>query len=250
MTDLPPLSRLEIGPDLYLAYRHRPGSGPTILFLPGYMSDMEGSKASALDAWAAREGRAFLRFDYSGCGASDGAFETQTLATWRGDVLAMIDEVAAPGPVVLVGSSMGAWLMLLAALARPERVAGLVGIAAAPDFTSWGFSEEEKLEILSRGRLERPSPYGEAPYVTTRPFWESAEGLRLMHADLAIDCPVRLLHGQADADVPWTWSLEIAARLRSADVQTVLVKDGDHRLSREGDIALLIVTLAVMMELM
>ena len=132
---------LEIGPDLRLAYQHRPGRGPTILFLPGYMSDMEGSKATALDAWAEREGRSMLRFDYAGCGNSDGAFETQTLGNWRGDVLAMIDEVA-EGPVVLVGSSMGGWLMLLAALARPDRIAGLVGIAAAPDFTAWGYSQD------------------------------------------------------------------------------------------------------------
>lgn len=242
------IRHLEIGEDLRLAYRHREGRGPTIVFLPGYASDMEGGKASALDRWTEQEGRAFLRFDYAGCGASDGEFEAQTLAGWRGDALAMIDEVAAPGPVVLVGSSMGGWLMLLAALARPERVAALVGIAAAPDFTSWGFSEEEKMTILSAGRLLQDNPYGPEPTVTSRAFWESAEGLRLMHADIAVDCPVRLLHGQADPDVPWTWSLEIARRLRSADVQTVLIKDGDHRLSRETDIFALIATVAVLME--
>jgi pimeloyl-ACP methyl ester carboxylesterase len=238
----------EIGEDLHLAYRLRPGRGPTLIFLPGYMSDMEGGKASALDAWAQREGRAMLRFDYAGCGQSKGAFETQTLHGWRGDVLAMIDEVAAEGPVVLVGSSMGGWLMLLAALARPERVAGLVGIAAAPDFTDWGFSQDEKMKILSEGRLEQPSPYGEAPYVTTRAFWQSGEALRLLHAPIAIDCPVRLLHGQQDADVSWTWSLELMKLIRSADVQTLLVKDGDHRLSRESDLALLVATVSTLME--
>ena len=240
------IAHLEIGEDLRLAYRHRAGRGPTILFLPGYASDMEGTKAVALDAWAEREGRAMLRFDYAGCGASDGAFEPQTLATWRGDVLAMIDEVI-EGPVLLVGSSMGGWLMLLAALARPDRVAGLVGIAAAPDFTFWGFSQDQKMEILREGRIEEPSPYGD-PVVTTRAFWESGEALRLLHGPIAIDCPVRLLHGQADADVPWQYSLELMKQLRSADVQTAFVKDGDHRLSRGRDVALLIATVNGLLE--
>ena len=229
------------------AYRHRRGRGPTLLFLPGYMSDMEGGKASALDAWAAAEGRAMLRFDYGGCGASGGEFETQTLHLWLGDVLAMIDEVA-DGPLLLVGSSMGGWLMLLAAIARPERVAALVGIAAAPDFTDWGFTAEQKASISRGGKLVEPSPYGEQPYVTTRAFWESGERLRLLGAEIAYDGPVRLLHGQADADVPWRLSLDVAGRLRSADVQTVLVKDGDHRLSRESDIALLVATVKSLME--
>jgi len=230
-----------------LAYRHRTGRGPTIVFLPGYGSDMEGAKATALDAWAAAEGRAMLRFDYAGCGASGGDFEVQTLHGWRGDALAMIDEVA-EGPVVLVGSSMGGWLMLLAALARPERVAGLVGIAAAPDFTGWGFSEEQKMKILREGRLLEESAEGEPPHVTTRAFWESGEALRLLHAPVAIDCPVRLIHGRQDADVPWEWSLEILIKVRSADVQMTLVKDGDHRLSRDSDIALLVATVRTLVE--
>jgi pimeloyl-ACP methyl ester carboxylesterase len=238
---------LDVGDDVLLAYRHRPGRGPTLIFLPGYMSDMEGGKATALDAWAATQGRAMLRFDYAGCGASGGEFEAQTLHDWRRDVLAMIDRVV-EGPVVLAGSSMGGWLMLLAALARPEQIAGLVGIAPAPDFTSWGFTEEEKLTILREGRLVEPNPHGEPPVVTTRGFWESGEALRLLHGAVALDCPVRLLHGQRDEDVPWTWSLEIMNRLRSADVQTVLVKNGDHRLSRDSDLALLIATVAALME--
>ena len=233
--------------DRRLAYRHRPGRGPTIIFLPGYRSDMEGGKATALDAWAGTDGRAMLRFDYAGCGSSGGEFEDQTLAGWRGDVLAMIDEVA-EGPVVLVGSSMGGWLMLLAALARPERVVGLVGIAAAPDFTSWGFTEDQKLTLLREGRLVESSPYGDEPNVTTRVFWESGEALRLMHAPIDVHCPVRLLHGDQDAEVPWTWSNEILRKVRSADVQMVLVKDGDHRLSRESDLALLIATVKTLME--
>ncbi|HEX8533305.1 MAG TPA: alpha/beta hydrolase, partial [Allosphingosinicella sp.] len=216
------------------------GRGPVIVFLPGYMSDMEGGKATALDAWAEREGRAMLRFDYSGCGSSAGDFEAQTLTNWRNDVLAMLEDVLEEQPVVLVGSSMGGWLMLLAALARPQQVKGLVGIAAAPDFTSWGFTQDQKMTMLREGRLVEPSPYGEQPYVTSRAFWESGETHRLLHAPIEVDCPVRLLHGQADADVPWTYSLELMRLIRSADVQSLFVKDGDHRLSRDQDIALLI----------
>ena len=225
-----------------LAYDHRAGSGPTVVFLPGYLSDMTGSKALALDAWAAARGRAFLRFDYSGVGASGGDVETATLTRWRDDALALIDGVTA-GPLILVGSSMGGWLMLLAALARPDRVAALVGVAAAPDFTDWGFTQEQKIALLGTGRIAQASAYSETPTVTTRAFWQSGEAHRLLQADIAIECPVRLLHGQRDADVPWHHSLHLAERLRSADVRTILVKDGDHRLSRGADIALLIATI-------
>jgi pimeloyl-ACP methyl ester carboxylesterase len=223
-----------------LAFRRRPGRGPTIVFLPGYMSDMEGGKATALDSWAEAQGRAMLRFDYAGCGLSEGEFEAQTLAGWRDDSLAMIDRLE--GPLVLVGSSMGGWLMLLCALARPERIAALVGIAAAPDFTDWGFTAGQKESIRRDGRLEEPSPYGERPYVTTLGFWESGEALRLLGGDIAIDCPVRLLHGLDDPDVPWEVSLRLIDWLRSADARTTLIKGGDHRLSRPSDIALLIET--------
>lgn len=230
-----------------LAFRHRDGAGPAILFLPGYMSDMDGTKALALEAWARRHDLAMRRFDYGGCGASPGDFEAQSLADWHGDVLAMIDDLA-PLRVVLVGSSMGGWLMLSAALARPDRVAGLIGIAAAPDFTDWGFSDADKAVIRSEGRLAQPTPYGDQPYVTTRNFWESGESMRLLDGEIAINCPVRLLHGMSDPDVPWTISTRIADRLRSADVQTLLVKGGDHRLSRDADLALLTRTLAELVE--
>jgi pimeloyl-ACP methyl ester carboxylesterase len=237
---------LDRGDGLRLAWRRREGRGPTLVFLPGYRSDMEGTKALALDAWAEREGRAMLRFDYAGCGASDGEFEVQTLAGWRDDALRMIDLV--DGPVLLVGSSMGGWLMLLAALARPERVKALVGVAAAPDFTAWGFTVEEKRKIREDGRLEEASTYDGEPYVTTRAFWESGEALRLLGGPIEIFCPVRLLHGLADPDVPWRVSLSLMEQLRSADVQAILIKDGDHRLSREGDIARLITTVSGLME--
>jgi pimeloyl-ACP methyl ester carboxylesterase len=210
------------------------------------MSDMEGGKATAIDGWAAAEGRAMLRFDYGGCGASPGDFESQTLADWRDDALAAIDSV--DGPVLLVGSSMGGWVMLLAALERPDKVAGLVGIAAAPDFTDWGFTEADKEKLRREGRIAEPSPYGDQPYVTSHAFWTSGESLRLLGAGIAIDCPVRLLHGQADADVPWRVSLDLAEKLRSADVQVILVKQGDHRLSREEDVELLIATISHLLE--
>lgn len=232
---------------LRLAYRHRPGRTPTLVFLPGYMSDMEGTKALALDAWAARKGRAMLRLDYSGCGASEGRFEDGTLVRWRDDVLALVDALT-EGPLVPVGSSMGGWLMLLVALARPERVAGLVGIAAAPDFTRWGFTDEQKAAIVRDGFIAEPSAYDEQPYLTTRAFWESGEANLLLDREIPLDCPVRLLHGQRDEDVPFETSLRLAAAVRSADVQTILVKEGDHRLSREEDIALLIATVSRMLE--
>jgi len=224
---------------LRLAYRHRPGSGPTIVFLPGYMSDMEGSKALALDAWAEREGRAMLRLDYSGCGASEGRFADGTLAIWRDDVLLLLRELT-EGPLILVGSSMGGWLMLLVALAIPDRIAGLVGIAAAPDFTEWGFTEADKAILRTEGRIEEPSAYSDDPHVTTLGFWESGQANWLLDSPIALTCPVRLLHGQADPDVPWTISIRLAEALAGDDIRVTLIKDGDHRLSREQDIALLL----------
>ncbi|UIJ45076.1 alpha/beta hydrolase [Sphingomonas cannabina] len=225
-----------------LAHHHTPGAGPTVMFLPGYASDMSGTKALAIEDWARAKGRACLRFDYSGCGASPGAFEDGTLDIWRDDVLWLIDHVL-EGPVVLVGSSMGGWIMLLAALARSDRIAGLVGIAPAPDFTDWGFTQEQKMTLLAEGRLEQPSQYAPEPTVTTRAFWSSGEANRLMHGPIAIDAPVRLVHGQADPDVPWTLSLDLMRLIRSPDVQATFVKDGDHRLSRESDIALILRTI-------
>ena len=222
-----------------LAVRRIAGKGPTLIFLPGYMSDMQGSKAVALEAWAIKHNRAMIRFDYSGCGESDAAFEDGALTLWRDDILLIIG-LLVRGPLVLVGSSMGGWLMLLAALALGDQVKGLVGIAAAPDFTDWGFSAQEKGQIAKYGRIERASEYGPEPMVTTRAFWESGQANRLLTGEIAIDCPLRLIHGQRDADVPWQISLDTAANVRSADVQTLLIKDGDHRLSRDQDIALIL----------
>ena len=223
-----------------LAYAHRRGTGPTLVFLPGYMSDMEGSKALAVDAWCAENGRACLRLDYSGCGGSGGAFKDGTLTRWRDDVLDVIAAAAPEGPLVLIGSSMGGWLMLLVALAIPARVSALVGIAAAPDFTDWGFTDTQKAAFARGEDLVEPSAYSDEPYVTTAAFWRSGEANRLLDAPIPLTGPVRLLHGQADPDVPWSVSLRLAEALGSADVQTLLVKDGDHRLSRPQDIALLL----------
>lgn len=222
---------------------HRPGTGngdsPALVFLPGYASDMTGTKALALDGWAAARGRAMTRFDYRGCGARGGVFADFTLDDWLADALEAID--ATPGRVVLIGSSMGGWLMLLAALARPAKMAGLVGIAAAPDFTDWGYDAAQKGAFARGEDVLEPSPYGE-PMLTTAKFWASGQQRLLLGEPIRIDAPMRLIHGQADADVPWETSLQIAAQVRSANVQVSLVKDGDHRLSRPQDIALLIAT--------
>ncbi len=237
------LTRLD---ETRLAFRKTEGKGPTILFLPGYLSDMSGSKAVAIEAWAVRSGCAFVRFDYAGCGESDGDARTETLATWRDDVL-LIAERLVRGPVVLVGSSMGGWLMLLAALALGGDVKALVGIAAAPDFTDWGFTQDQKMVILDDGHLVQPSEYGPEPTITTRAFWQSGEANRLLNREIQITCPVRLIHGQCDPDVPWQNSVQLSEKLHSPDVQVILVKDGDHRLSRDQDIALILSILESLM---
>ena len=221
------------------------------MFLSGYMSDMSGTKAEALDVWAAERGRAFLRLDYSGCGASGGDFEAGTIGRWRDDALAVIDAVA-PGPVVLVGSSMGGWIALLIARARPAQVAALVGIAAAPDFVDWGLwpdlDETQREALMRDGRIELPSGYADSPYVYTRALVEDGRANRVMDGAIGYAGPVRLLQGQADPEVPWRLALDIAERLDSSDVQVSLVKDGDHRLSRAVDLALLTATLDRLLE--
>lgn len=200
---------------------------------------MQGGKAQALAAWAAAQGVGMLRLDYSGCGESEGAFEDGTLDIWRDDVLAVLAK-ANVGPLILIGSSMGGWLMLLVAEALGKQVTAMVGIAAAPDFTDWDFDAADRATIAANGRIERPSDYGYDPMVITRGFWQSGQANLKLAGEVAIDCPVRLIHGQCDPDVPWETSFKLADALRSSDVQTILLKDGDHRLSRDQDIALLI----------
>jgi pimeloyl-ACP methyl ester carboxylesterase len=228
---------------LKLAYRKADGAGPTIVFLPGYMSDMAGGKACAVFDWAVANGHACLLLDYAGCGQSEGDFADQTLGIWQDDVLAMIDALA-PGPVLLIGSSMGGWLMLLVGLALGDRLAGMIGIAAAPDFTNWGFTDTQRETIARDGVLYQDNPYGPEPTPTWRGLYDDGVAHEMLGAEIAIDCPVRLLHGQADADVPWKISLKLAEALRSNDVRVTLVKDGDHRLSRDADVVLLLAAVA------
>ena len=222
-----------------IAYRHSPGTGPALVFLPGYMSDMEGGKATALFDWACASGRACLLLDYSGCGASDGDFAHGTLSKWCEEVLALIDANIA-GKVIVIGSSMGGWLMLMVGEALGDRLAGLVGIASAPDFTDWGRSDADKARLAAGETVHDENPYGPEPTPMYAGFWSDGQEQLRLGGTIPIDAPVRLLHGQRDADVPWQISLQLADALRSDAVQITLVKDGDHRLSREQDIALLL----------
>ncbi|MCJ7421333.1 alpha/beta fold hydrolase [Sphingomicrobium astaxanthinifaciens] len=241
MTDQPSLQHLDVE-GRAIAYRHRRGKGLTYLFLPGYASDMEGGKATAIDAYAARGGRGCLRLDYSGTGSSRGDFADGTLERWLDEVLAAIDRLA-KGSVLLIGSSMGGWLALAAAMRRPDRVAGVLGLAAAPDFTDWGFSEEEKATIAATGRLERASDYDDSVMVTHRGFWESGEALRLLEAPIDFDGPVRFVHGEKDRDVPARVAARALQRLTSPDVQLRLIKNSGHRLSAPHEIAAILADL-------
>ncbi|MEN7538141.1 alpha/beta fold hydrolase [Aurantiacibacter flavus] len=221
-----------------IAFRHVAGTGPTIVFLPGYMSDMDGSKATAIYDWAASEGRACLLLDYSGCGRSEGTFGEGTLTRWKDEVLALI-EAQVEGPVLLVGSSMGGWLMLLIGMALGERLHAMIGIAAAPDFTSWGYDREQKAALAAGQTVFEDNPYGPMPTPTHPGFWQDAQLQRMLIREVPLTCPVRLLHGQEDDEVPSDISVLLMRALASDDVQGVLVKGGDHRLSRPQDIALL-----------
>jgi pimeloyl-ACP methyl ester carboxylesterase len=232
-----------------LAYARLPGASPSVVFLGGFMSDMTGTKATFLEAICRARGQNFLRFDYAGHGASGGAFEQGTIGSWTADALAVIDALT-DGPVLLVGSSMGGWIMLEVALARPQRVVGLVGIAAAPDFTEeliWNTLSPAQRALLERqGYLANPSAHG-GEHRYTRALIEDGRTRLRLGGPLPITCPVRLLHGQLDPDVPWETSLRLAEVLDSTDVQVTLIKDGDHRLSRPQDLALLAQTLAALL---
>jgi pimeloyl-ACP methyl ester carboxylesterase len=228
MTDL---AFLEMPDGPRIAYRRREGHAPTLVFFPGYASDMEGAKALALDAFAERRGIGLLRFDYSGTGSSEGEFAEGTLDRWIGESLVVVDELTT-GPLILIGSSMGGWIALHAAMRRRDRVAAFVGIAAAPDFTDWGFDDGTAAERqgLARG------------------FWESGQSGLLLAGDVAIDCPVRLIHGEVDPDVPLDIAFRTMRALRSADVQVTIIKGGGHRLSEPHEIAAILRTVAGLME--
>ncbi len=232
-------SRLERPDGHTIAYRAASGKLPGVVFLGGFMSDMSGTKAAALDDFCRREGRAYVRFDYLGHGASSGRFVDGAIGRWADDAVAVID-AATEGPQVLVGSSMGGWLMLLAALERPRRVCGLVGRAAAADFTEdlWRdtFDDAQREALMRDGVVDLPSDSGDEPYPITRELIEDGRKHLLLRAPIPIACPVRLIHGMADADVPWRTSLALAEKLESDDVEVSLVKDGGHRLSEPQDL--------------
>ena len=229
---------LEPGDGRKIAFRHQSGGPPHVLFLSGLRSDMTGTKAEFLAAHCAERGRAFTRFDYRGHGASSGRFAQGCIGDWLDDALLVLDRLVR-GPCLLVGSSMGGWLMLLATLARPAWVCGLVGIAAAPDFTARliepGFDERARAALRDNGVFFEPSEYGE-PLPITQRLLEDGRRHLMLDKPLPIRCPVHLLHGQNDPDVPWQLSVELAAKLQSPSVTLELIKDGDHRLSRPADL--------------
>jgi len=216
-----------------LAYHRTEGAGPTVVFLGGLRSDMEGTKALHLEAWARREGRAFLRFDYSGHGQSSGRFEEGCIGDWAEDTTAVLGTLV-EGKLVLVGSSMGGWQALLAARAAPERLSGLVTIAAAPDFTEDGmwadFTEAQRSEVMDQGRTALPSEYG-APMIVTRRLIEEGRQRLVLRTPLALPCPTRMLQGTDDADVDMSVALRLLAHAEGVDIRLTLVKGADHRFS-------------------
>jgi pimeloyl-ACP methyl ester carboxylesterase len=223
-----------------IAYHRLAGKSPGIVFLGGFMSDMTGTKATALETFCRARGQAFLRFDYFGHGASSGAFVEATIGRWRDDCLCVLDRLT-DGPQILVGSSMGGWLMLLAARARPERIAALVGIAAAPDATEdliWRRLSLAQQETIRRdGAITVPSAYDPAGYVLGNRLIEEGRAHLVLGSSLELSCPVRLIHGMRDPDVPWPTSLRLARCLAGADVTVTLSVKGDHRLSSGEDLA-------------
>ena len=222
-----------------IAYRRLTGSGPGVVFLGGFRSDMTGTKALYLEDYCRRRGQAYLRFDHFGHGASSGDAARGTIGRWGEDAIAVLDSLT-EGPQVLVGSSMGGWIMLLAALARPHRVHALVGIAAAPDFTEdlvWPrLDPVQQRQLRDTGAVTLPSEYDPAGDTYRLNLFEDGKRHLVMRRVIALECPVRLLHGMSDASVPWLTSLSLAEHLASRDVVVILIKDGDHRLSREGDL--------------
>ena len=235
-----------------IAVRARTGSPPGLFWLSGFNSDMRGTKAIALDAWAAERNRACVRFDYSGHGESGGAFVDGTIGRWLEETVAVFEQFCA-GPQVVIGSSMGGWMALLLArelARRPGRrasLAGLVLIAPAPDFTEelmWkNFSPEARHEIETNGVWLRPSAYGE-PYPITRALIEEGRNHLLLGGSIDVGCPVRILQGAQDPDVPWQHAFALAHRLPVDDVVLTMIQDGDHRLSRPQDIARMIAAVA------
>lgn len=223
-----------------IAFHQTPGAGPGVVFLGGFRSDMTGTKAQFLADWAVAQGRAFLRFDYSGHGQSGGEFLDGAIGDWFEDALAVVQGLTT-GPQILVGSSMGGWIALLLARAIPQRIAGLVGIAAAPDFTEdsmWaGFSDAERDEVMERGQIATPSEYSAEPYVITKRLIEEGRGRLVLRTPLDLPFPVRLLQGSADVDVPPAVALRLFDHATSPDMRLTLVKGADHRFSSPACLA-------------
>ena len=221
-----------------IAYNKLEGNSPGLIFMSGFMSDMNGSKALALEQHCQERGLAFLRFDYMGHGNSSGNFADGTIGLWAQNALTAFDELT-EGPQIIVGSSMGGWMMILTAVSRPERVAGLVGIAAAPDFTEDllpnQLTETQLSKIQEDGFVVIPSEY-EIPYTITKKLLDDGTQHLVLRNEIPLDCPVRLLHGLEDTSVPWKTALKIQNMVRSKDVEVTLIKNGDHRLSREEDL--------------
>ncbi|AHJ62432.1 Alpha/beta hydrolase family protein [Granulibacter bethesdensis] len=246
-----------VRPDgIRLAAHCHAGRSPTVVFLPGFRSDMEGEKALRLAAWCEAEGQAMLRLDYSGHGQSEGRFEDGCIGTWLNDALTVIEKTVR-GKLILVGSSMGGWIALLAARQLGDRVVGLVGIAAAPDFTErlmWDVMPAEERETLLReGVLMAPNPYG-PPVPITRRLIEDGRTHLLLNAPLPLSCPVRLLQGQEDHEVPWETATLLSQTITRPDgsvpdLVVTLIRDGNHRLSRESDISRIIESVKSVLDL-
>lgn len=235
-----------------IAYHVSPGKSPGVVFLTGFKSDMQGGKALALERFCRARGQAFLRFDYFGHGASSGEFKAGTIGRWADDAVFVLDKLTT-GPQVLVGSSMGGWIMLLAALARKDRVAGLVGLAAAPDFTEdlipAALTDAQKAALTRDGFCEIPNCYDDGePYRIEKRLLDEGREHLLLGATIPLDVPVRLIHGMQDDDVPWQTSLTLADKLTSTDVEVHLTKTGGHRLSEEPDLERLARTLASLLD--
>jgi len=243
------LAYFDPGDNRRIAYRYRePKAGsPTVLFLPGYASDMEGTKAESIDAFCATRGLGCLRMDYSGTGSSAGEFADGTLDRWLEEVLAAIDMLT-DGPLIVAGSSMGGWIAIHAALRRKDRVQALLGIAAAPDFTEWGFTVEEKETLNADGKLERLNPYGPKPSVTYLGFAASGAAHRLLYSPIDLTIPIRLVHGELDEEVTVGVPIKLLADLRSSDVQLRLIKGAGHRLSEPHEIHAILTELVGLVE--
>lgn len=229
-----------------IAYHRSEGKAPGVMFLGGFMSDMSGIKATTLELYCRKTARAFTRFDYFGHGESTGRFKDGTIGRWCDDALAVLDEVAS-GPQILVGSSMGGWIMVLVALARSARIKALVGLAPALDFTEdllfARFDAAQRATLERDGVLNFPSDYGDRPYPIAKKLIVEARQRLLLGAPIRLPCPIRILQGMIDADVPWQHALRIAERIEGSDVQLALIKDGDHRLSRPEDLTRLCATI-------